>query len=159
MQRALLLATVLLIAGCARTTGPAPAQDFSIQLFDGSEFSLSGHLADDGRPVLLNFWASWCGPCKEEMPALEAFSRAHPEILVVGVAVTDQEQPARQFALVELGVTYPTGIDLDGSISELYDFLGLPTSWLIGPDLRVLRYLAGTLTPEVLEDLARLVAI
>lgn len=156
MRWALWLVTVLLMTGCAASEA-SPAPDFSLQLFDGTNFSLSEHLTSDRRPVLLNFWASWCGPCKEEMPALEAFSRAHPEILVVGIAVNDREQPARQLAL-ELGVTYPTGIDADGAISDQFNYLGLPTSWLIGQDRRVIRYLAGALDLEELEHLVPLTA-
>jgi len=65
------------------------APDFSLGLFDGSRFTLSSHLESDGRPVILNFWASWCPPCRAEMPDFDAAAIANPGVLILGVAVDD----------------------------------------------------------------------
>ncbi|MGH8873894.1 MAG: TlpA family protein disulfide reductase [Acidimicrobiia bacterium] len=135
--------------------GPAagsPAPDFTLALFDGESFSLSRHLTEDGRPVLLNLWASWCLPCREEMPALNAFARAHPEIQLVGVAIQDTEPEARAFA-DELAVVYPVGIDREGTIGDAYPSPGLPSTFLIGSDGRIVRQVNGALTGELLEQL------
>jgi thiol-disulfide isomerase/thioredoxin len=121
------------------------APDFALTLLDGSPFSLSGHLAADGRPVLLNLWASWCGPCREEMPHLDAAAASHPEVLVLGVAVEDSPGAARDFAS-EIGVSYPLAIDEDGLVARLYPSFGLPATYLIDSDGRIARTIYGQLS-------------
>ena len=74
------------------------APDFDAELLDGGSYRLSDHLANDGRPVFLNLWASWCFPCREEMPAIDALAGAHPEILFLGVAIEDSLSGAKGFA-------------------------------------------------------------
>jgi cytochrome c biogenesis protein CcmG/thiol:disulfide interchange protein DsbE len=134
----------------AEPGGPAP--DFALTLFDGTTFTLSRHLSDDGRPVVMNFWASWCVPCREEMPAFDEVSRRRPDVLILGVAVQDTEDEARAFA-AEVDVGYPLGIDADGEILELYPILGLPTTWFITADGRIATIRAGLLDQEDLERL------
>jgi thiol-disulfide isomerase/thioredoxin len=121
------------------------APDFSLTLLDGSPFSLSGHFADDGRPVLLNLWASWCGPCREEMPHLDAAAASHPEVLVLGVAVEDAPAAARAFA-AEIGVSYPIAIDEAGTVARLYPSFGLPATYLIDSTGRIARTIYGQLS-------------
>lgn len=106
------------------------APDFTVDLFDGSTFTLSEHLSGDGRPVVLNLWASWCIPCREEMPAFDAVARQRDDVLFLGVAVQDTESEARAFA-GEVGVGYPLGHDTDGTILEAYPILGLPATRFI----------------------------
>lgn len=128
------------------------APDFNLNLFDGRTFTLSDHLARDGRPVVMNFWASWCVPCRVEMPAFDAVARRHPEVLFLGVAVQDTESAARQFA-EEIGVSYPLGSDEDGVIASRYPILGLPTTWLITADGIIAAKWAGQLHEASLESL------
>lgn len=128
------------------------APDFTLELFDGETFTLSEHLAVDGRPVVLNFWASWCVPCRVEMPAFDAVARSRPEVLFLGVAVQDTEAAARQFA-EEVAVSYPLGLDADGAIIELYPVLGLPTTLFITPDGTLADHWAGQLHQDSLESL------
>lgn len=132
----------------AEPGGPAP--DFSLTLFDGTNFSLSRHLASDGRPVVMNFWASWCVPCREEMPIFDGVARSRPDILILGVAVQDTDDEARAFA-AEVGVGYPLGFDAGGTILELYPILGLPTTWFITADGRIATIRAGQLDQDELE--------
>ena len=134
----------------AEPGGPAP--DFNVTLFDGTRFTLSRHLIDDGRPVVMNFWASWCVPCLEEMPTLDAVARRRAEVLVLGIAVQDNEEAARSFA-AEIGVDYPLGIDTDGEILEVYPILGLPTTWFIAADGRLADIQAGLVDEEKLDRL------
>ena len=134
----------------AEPGGPAP--DFTLTLFDGTDFTLSRHLSGDGRPVVMNFWASWCVPCREEMPTFDEVSRRRPDVLVLGVAVRDTEHEARAFAS-EVGVGYPLGIDTDGEIVELYPILGLPTTWFISANGRIATIRAGQLDQDELERL------
>jgi len=130
-------------------SGPAP--DFDAELLEGGFFRLSNHLADDGRPVFLNLWASWCFPCREEMPAIDALAAAHPEILFLGVAVEDSLDGANGFA-EEIGVAYPLAFDETNSVSDLYPVLGLPATFLITADGEVAAKLFGGSTIETFEQ-------
>ena len=129
-----------------------PAADFTLQLFDGEEFTLSAHLAEDGRPVVLNFWASWCVPCRVEMPAIDSVARQRPDILFLGIAVQDTEAAARTFA-DEVGVSYPLGHDSDGTILEKYPVLGLPATWFVTSDGIVADQWFGQLDETTLQEL------
>jgi len=125
--------------------GPASteaAPDFTLTTFDGSEFNLATHLADEGTPVFLNMWASWCFPCREEMPTLDAASQRYAGVRFVGVAVQDEEAPAREFA-EEIAVSYPIGADTDGSVNRAYDPLGLPASYIISAEGVILERIYG----------------
>lgn len=104
--------------------------EITVAGFDGSTWSLRTHAAGDGRPVLVNFWASWCAPCRAEIPEISAFADAHPEIEVVGVAVDDREEPARRL-MAELAPSYYTGMDASGRLREHYPSFGLPVTFLI----------------------------
>lgn len=137
-----------LTAGLA-TDEPAP--DFDVDVFDGSTFRLSDHQQADGRPILLNLWASWCFPCREEMPALDAVAANHPEVLFIGVAVEDDPVEAEKFA-EEIGVSYLLAIDESGEVSSKYPALGLPATFLISSDGRVIAKLFGGASEETFED-------
>lgn len=161
----LLSALVLLVVGLAVTAalllddddggaveqalaGPMagmPAAPFEVDLIGGGRFSLQEHLEIDGRPIVLNLWASWCGPCRAEMPAFDAVSRAKPEVLIIGVAVEDEPAAARAFA-DEIGVSYPLAIDEEGLVAELYPFFGLPTTYLIDGGGVIVRQIQGSIT-------------
>lgn len=129
---------------------PAPA--LQVTLFDGSTFDLAEHLSRDGRPVVLNLWASWCPPCREEMPHFDAAARRHPEILFLGVAVRDDPQTAAA-TVTELGLSYALGADLDGSVDAAFPSPGLPATFLIGSDGTLLGAVYGGLEPEDIEEL------
>jgi thiol-disulfide isomerase/thioredoxin len=128
------------------------APDFSVDLFDGDRFVLSAHLRDDGRPVLLNLWASWCFPCLEEMPDLEEASARHPEVVIVGVAVDDDPVAAEEFA-AEIGISYPIGADEADGVSRGYPAPGLPATFLISGEGEIVDVVYGLLTPEHIESL------
>ncbi|MDH3729742.1 MAG: TlpA family protein disulfide reductase [Acidimicrobiia bacterium] len=128
-----------------------PAPDFDVDAFDGSVFRLSDHQADDGRPILLNLWASWCFPCREEMPALDVVAANHPEVLFIGVAVEDDPAEAEKFA-AEIGVSYLLAIDESGEVSGKYPALGLPATFLISPEGRVIAKLFGGASEASFEE-------
>ena len=116
-----------LVAGDLTDGDPAP--NFSVPTIDGGRFDLAAELAS-GRPVVLNLWASWCLPCREEMPAIDAVAARHPEVAFIGVAVQDDLVAAERFA-TEIGVTYPIGLDERDEVNALYPSPGLPVTYII----------------------------
>jgi thiol-disulfide isomerase/thioredoxin len=126
-----------------------PAPDFSIELIDGTTFRLSDHLADDGRPVVLNLWASWCNPCREEMPEFDAASKTHTDVFFIGVAVEDNPTDAAAFA-AEIGVSYPLAIDDAERVSRRYPSPGLPATFFISSEGGIVRTIFGGMDEETL---------
>jgi cytochrome c biogenesis protein CcmG/thiol:disulfide interchange protein DsbE len=122
---------------------PRPARAFTLRLFDGSTLSLDELR---GKPVLVNFWASWCGPCIEEAPVLERAAQQYgPKGLVlVGIDVWDNEQDARAF-LQRHGITYRNGIDPTGTIAIDYGVGGVPESFFIDRNGTLVRKWVGPL--------------
>lgn len=113
-----------------------PAPDFSLTLFDGGTFSLADQR---GKIVVMNFWASWCGPCKEEMPILEQVSASSPpDVVFIGVGAKngDDDAKARAFAK-DHNVTYAIGRDtqggddIRGQIEQDYKIPGYPATFVI----------------------------
>lgn len=126
------------------------APDFSLGLFDGSTFTLSGAL-QTGKPVVLNFWASWCGPCADEAPVLQNAARRYGDsITFVGVDVEDLDSDAQGF-MRKYGISYLNGSGNAGPISVQYGMRGVPETYFIAPDGRLVRKW-NTLTAADLEQ-------
>lgn len=128
-----------------------PAPDFAVTTLDGGSFVLSDHLATDGRPVILNLWASWCLPCRAEMPAIDAFASDHPDVLIIGIAVQDDPQSAADFA-DEIGVAYPLAVDERDEVNNSYQPLGLPATFLISTEGDIVQRVFGGVTEESLAE-------
>jgi cytochrome c biogenesis protein CcmG/thiol:disulfide interchange protein DsbE len=126
------------------------APDFSLALFDGSTFKLADTLAS-GKPVVVNFWASWCGPCADEASVLQDAARRNADrIVFIGVNVQDVDSDAQAF-LRKYGVTYANGSKDSGPISIQYGMRGVPETYFIAPDGRLIRKW-NTLTAADLEQ-------
>lgn len=109
----------------------APTPDFALATPDGKKISLKDF---HGKVVLLNFWASWCTPCREEMPGMEKLYQEYKQnnFAILAVAVKDRKQDAIDFVR-ELKLTYAIALDPDGKVGQLYGAWGLPATYLIGP--------------------------
>ena len=121
------------------------------------------HRSDyDGRPLILNFWASWCVPCREEMPALQQAYEANRDsgLIVLGVNETyiDEIEAARDF-VNELAVTFPSVRDDTGEMSDqLYRVIGLPTTVFITPEGDVAHVQIGQMSAAQIERFSRQLA-
>lgn len=115
---------------------PAPAPEFTFHSFDGQAFALRDLR---GRAVVLNFWASWCGPCLVELPELvKAQQQADPRTQFLGVVVDDGEPQARAL-ITQFRVRYPNGPARSGDasgqdMSRLFGVQSLPATVIIAPD-------------------------
>ena len=131
-----LVLTGLLAWGFLAPSEPRPSEapDFELELLDG------GTLTSDelkGEPVVLNFWASWCEPCREEMPAFERMWRRYRDagIRIVGVNIQDSKEGAEGF-LEEVPVSYPIALDPTGDLASELGVRGLPQTFFIDEDFR-----------------------
>ena len=158
----------------AQTSGPSegqegrvtpPAPDFTLTDQYGNEHSLSDYR---GKVVFLNFWATWCGPCRQEMPDIQALYERYGandgDLVVLGVAnpKTDEapynqdvSQAEIESFLSENGYQYPTVMDTTGQIFATYGVTAFPTTFMIDRDGNVYGYAAGTLTADMMESIVR----
>jgi cytochrome c biogenesis protein CcmG/thiol:disulfide interchange protein DsbE len=125
-----------------------PAPDFRTTLLDGDPFRLQ---TTEG-PVILNFWGSWCLPCRDEVPLLSRFAQQHPQTIVVGLAIDDSEKAVRSF-LDEIPAGYLIAVEPNRDVVELYGVIGFPTTVVIGADGIVRGRLFGVVSTDQLEDL------
>jgi len=109
------------------TAGLAP--DFSLTTFDGDIFNLADQR---GKVVIINFWASWCIPCRDEAPILQSIWKRYRsrDVVVVGVAYLDMEQGSRDF-ISEFNITYPNGHDIHSRVSDAYHITGVPETFIV----------------------------
>jgi len=162
-RRGLSLGSVVLIAGILLTAvvfgialarqnqtqpqaGPAP--DFTLTTLDGETIRLSDLR---GQVVVINFWASWCGPCRVEAPALQTVYERYRDrgVEFLGVAWTDTERGARAF-IAEFNQTYPNGLDLGTKLAELYRIQGVPETFIVNPDGQIVQFIMQPITEQSL---------
>ncbi|MDA0770283.1 MAG: TlpA disulfide reductase family protein [Chloroflexi bacterium] len=142
-------------SGVTRIGKPAPPMAFTT--FNGQRFDLQEL---QGKPVVINFWASWCGPCRQEATVLERLWQTYgdSDVVFVGVDIQDSEKDARAF-ISEFGVSYPNGMDADGRISIDYGVIGIPVTFLVDRDGVVARrWVGGVRQSQITPWLDELVA-
>lgn len=131
-----------------------PAPDFEVTTLSGEQkFSLSDF---KGKPVLLNFWASWCAECRTEAGILEDFHQQYgtntQQLVMIGIAIQDTPENAKTFAL-HFGKTYLLGLDDEaGNIALDYGIYGIPESFFIDPEGKIIYKKIGAVTTEFMEQ-------
>lgn len=153
----------------ASTTDGAPppspregfsAPNFTLDTLEGGQVTLSELR---GKVVMVNFWATWCPPCKAEMPAIEKVYRAYRDLglEVLAVNTTNQDSESEAIAFVEeFGLTFPVPLDRTGAVSAAYNLRGLPSTYFIDSDGVIQSVVVGGPMNEALiqskvEDLLR----
>ncbi len=129
-----------------------PAPDFTLTQLDGSRVNLA---ALRGQPVVLNFWATWCPPCRGELPQLQAASRRYAgQVAILGVNQVEPTGAVQTFA-EQMGLTFPIPLDGDGRASRLYGVRSLPTTFFIDREGIIRQIQIGSLTEATLADMLR----
>ena len=131
-----------------------PAPELELSYYEGYEFQgqAQGVLSDlQGEIVVLNFWASWCAPCRQEAATLEAISREYQDrgVTFLGVAWSDTETKALEY-LLEYDITYPNAPDLGLDAQELYRFKQVPETYFIDQSGVIQYFHQGPLTADQL---------
>lgn len=141
-----------------RTPAPIvghPAPEFELMTTGGDSYSLATYAHPDAElrmPVILNFWATWCGPCRIEMPHFERASQKY-EGQVILLAVNQMETPAQIDTFAEeMGLTFPLLVDQDRVVNNRYGVINLPTTVFIDADGIVREVIIGTINQAILED-------
>lgn len=133
-------------------TAPIPgalAPDFTLTTLGGNQITLSELR---GQPVIINFWATWCGPCRQETPHFQEFYEQHGEQVVM-LGINQKESLTQINGFVEeFGMTYPVLLDENGSVYNDYQVFGLPTTWFVNPDGVLVSVAPGGITTAFLED-------
>ncbi|KYG89249.1 TlpA disulfide reductase family protein [Metasolibacillus sp. FSL H7-0170] len=154
------IAIIIVVFNVANTMGKKDkrenaeqAADFSLETIDGSTISLSDY---KGQKVILNFWATWCPPCKAEMPHLQNFHENNEDgdvtVLAVNLTASDSVSNAESF-VDGYGLTFPVLLDIDGEVGQLYEVITIPTTFFIDEDGNIIEKFIGALDEESMENI------
>lgn len=130
------------------------APDFELQTLDGHSMKLSDLR---GKRVILNMWASWCPPCRAEMPDMQSFYEANKDkdFVILGVNLTSSEQQPENIAkfIDEFGITFPVVLDEKSAVSDRYQVVSIPTSYMIDSRGIIKQKIIGPMNKEMMEEL------
>jgi peroxiredoxin len=130
-------------SGTSYETNPVPAPDLTLETMDGQQVNLADQT---GKVVLVNFWATWCGPCRREIPDLINLYRDMKDegLLIVGIAVDQEGASVVEPYVKEKSINYPIVLDPDQSTESHFDAMyGLPTTYVVNPEGKIVRRVLG----------------
>jgi peroxiredoxin len=147
--------TGIVLTPGTRPTAPeidAFAPPFTLTQLDGDRLQLTDL---QGSPVILNFWATWCEPCKVEMPELQRLHEAYPDIGIVGINTGEKSELVSQW-VKDYGLTFDIGLDHDGTVMLLYRILGQPSTFVLSPEGVITHIFYGPVDFSTLQNALRL---
>ncbi|CAM3301294.1 redoxin domain-containing protein [Filibacter tadaridae] len=130
--------------------------DFDLTTLDGEQLKLSDL---KGKKVILNFWASWCGPCKAEMPHMEQYYKKNKDkdnVEIVAVNLTTSERNGMkgiQDFVDGYGLTFPIPLDKEGTVMDAYQIIPIPTTFMIGTDGKIEHKIVGPMDEKIMKKL------
>jgi peroxiredoxin len=135
-------------AGTSYETNPVPAPDLTLETMDGRQINLADQ---NGKVVLVNFWATWCAPCRKEIPDLiNLYSEMKDEgLMIVGIAVDQEGAEVVEPYVQKQDINYPIVLDPDQSTEKHFDAMyGLPTTYVVNPEGKIVRRVLGVFPVE-----------
>lgn len=155
----------------SRRTPPtvgSPVPDFTLALLDGEGLASEGLASEGdearlselkGRPVVINFWATWCAPCEQEMPLLQQYAdRYEGQLALLGVDYEEDESVVREF-VTEREITFPILLDRSGIVANQYYVRNFPTTFFVDSEGVLRAQHLGMLTEELLEKYLKTIGI
>ena len=128
------------------------APDFTVGKMEGNEVKLSDY---KGKKVFLNFWATWCPPCKAEMPHMQSFYEEKPEnVEILAVNLEESNRKAKDFA-DQYKLTFPILMDEDGTVGEAYEVYTIPTTYVLNEDGTVHQKIVGPMDVPMMKNLIK----
>lgn len=159
-----LVACALALVGCSESgtrdvvadagDGPAPPADGALTDVGYEDVAawIRDEVTEDARPVIVKYFASWCGPCEAEVPVLLSAAEAHPEVAMLGIAHQDLRRDAAPW-IEEHGVdAIPTLLDLEGETARAFGARGMPSVSFVDADGQLLHTHTGPIDPALLEE-------
>jgi len=138
------------------TSSAVMAPDFTLPDLDGKEVRLSDHR---GKKVLINFWTTWCGYCKEEMPLIQRLHQQGKDknwqVLTINITSSEQSTQRVKSYIDSNGFTFPALLDQKGSVTALYGVKGIPASFILNESGEVVRTKVGPFSEKEIADLLR----
>jgi len=125
--------------------------DFRLESVDGKEYSISEFR---GKKVILNFFATWCTPCRAEIPDFESFHQNNKDIVLIGVNIQEDKKTVEEF-LKSMGVSYIVLLDKEGKIATNFGIEGIPTTFLLDENGKIVAKNVGMMTYDELKNFAK----
>jgi len=144
--------------GFIEANQPSPKAEFAPGFILSDLTGAGVNLSDfKGRIVILNFWATWCPPCREEMPHMQSFYEKNKEndieILAVNLTNMDDGQQAIEKFVQDYGLTFPVLLDDNGDVGERYEIMTIPTSYILDTEGRIFQKVVGPMNEEMMNEI------